>query len=82
MQLRTVHRPKLVQRSDQRWIVVCADCQRDQSTTPVGINTPLKSREVAKLIWENHCERRRPRASSIPLTSPFGSAPATPHAGT
>jgi hypothetical protein len=59
--MRVVHHPKIVQRADARWVVVCDDCQRDrESSTPVGINTPVKSREVAELVWENHCERRRP----------------------
>jgi hypothetical protein len=40
-------------------LVVCDDCERDDSTTPVGINTPVESFEVAQLMWENHCERRR-----------------------
>ena len=61
--MRKVHHPKLVQRSDRRWIVVCEDCDRDRDTaTPVGINTPVESRDVALLMWENHCERRRPPA--------------------
>jgi hypothetical protein len=61
--VRKVHHPKLVQRSDRRWIVVCDDCERDrESSTPVGINTPVESRDVALLMWENHCERRRPQA--------------------
>jgi hypothetical protein len=58
--MRKVHHPKIVQRADCRWVVVCDDCERDDSsTTPVGINTPVESFEVARLMWENHCERRR-----------------------
>ena len=58
--MRKVHHPKIVQRADRRWLVVCEDCERDDtSTTPVGINTPVESLEVAQLMWENHCERRR-----------------------
>ena len=57
--MRKVHHPKIVQRSDRRWIVVCQDCERDrESATPLGINTPVESREKAELMWENHCERR------------------------
>ena len=59
MPLRKVHQPKLVQRADRRWVVVCADCERDRESMPVGINSPIRSREVAELIWQNHCERRR-----------------------
>jgi hypothetical protein len=58
--LRKVHHPKIVQRPDRRWAVVCADCElAGASATPVGINTPVESRQVAELLWENHCERRR-----------------------
>jgi len=58
-QMRKVHHPKIVQRSDRRWLVVCDDCERDhQSATPIGINTPVESLEKAQLLWENHCERR------------------------
>jgi hypothetical protein len=58
--MRKVHHPKIVQRSDRRWMVVCEDCERDRdSVTPVGINTPVESRTMAELLWENHCERRR-----------------------
>ena len=59
--MRKVHYPKIVQRADRRWLVVCEDCERDkESATPIGINTPVESRERALLLCENHCERRRP----------------------
>jgi hypothetical protein len=54
-----VHHPKIAQRSDGRWLVVCADCERDAESAPIGINTPVESREVAEHLWKNHCERRR-----------------------
>ena len=58
--MRKVHHPKIVQRSDRRWMVVCEDCERDlESARPVGINAPVESREMAELLWVNHCERRR-----------------------
>jgi hypothetical protein len=57
--VRKVHHPKIVQRPDRRWLVVCDDCERDrESATPIGINTPVESREMAQLMYENHCERR------------------------
>ena len=50
--------PKIVQRADRRWIVTCHDCERDHhSTVPIGINTPVESRETAQHLWENHSER-------------------------
>jgi hypothetical protein len=57
--LRKVHHPKIVQRADRLWMVVCEDCERDhQSTTPIGINTPVESRDMAQRLRENHSERR------------------------
>ena len=58
--MRKVHHPKIVQRADSRWMVVCQDCERERDpAAPVGINTPLESREMAQRLWENHCERGR-----------------------
>jgi hypothetical protein len=63
--VRKVHHPRIVQRSDRRWMVVCDDCGRDaESATPIGINTPVESRDVVQLLWENHCERGRPGGRS------------------
>ena len=57
--MRKVHHPKLVQRADRQWLVRCDDCAKDrESATPVDINTPVESRVVAELIYENHLERR------------------------
>lgn len=59
--MRKVHHPKIAQRSDRRWIVVCEDCKRDsEAATPIGINSPVESFEAAELAWEGHCERRSP----------------------
>jgi hypothetical protein len=53
--MRKVHYPKIVQRADRRWVVVCDDCERDHdSGVPIGINTPVGSREMAQRLWENH----------------------------
>ena len=61
--VRKVHHPKIVQRSDGCWLVVCQDCRRDgESTIPDGINSPVDSFEAAQLLWEGHCERRSPDA--------------------
>jgi hypothetical protein len=56
--MRKVHHPKIVQRADGRWMVVCKDCEREGgSETPVGINTFVESRQMAQCFWESHCER-------------------------
>jgi hypothetical protein len=60
-QLRKVHHPKIVQRSDGRWMVACDDCARDRgSTRAVGIGDAVDSFEAAERIWEGHVERRIP----------------------
>ena len=60
--MRKVHHPKIVQRSDTRWIVVCEDCGRERGMA--GPADSSKSRlfsfEAAERIWEGHCERRVP----------------------
>jgi hypothetical protein len=56
--VRKVHHPKIVQRSDGRWLVSCQDCERDRSSATNGINTPVDSFEAAERLWEGHCERR------------------------
>jgi hypothetical protein len=59
--VRIVHHPKIVQRSDGRWLVVCQDCQRNNVTaTSDGMHTPVDSYAAAERIWEGHCERRSP----------------------
>jgi hypothetical protein len=59
--VRKVHHPKIVQRSDSRWTVMCADCGRERgSAKPASIDDPVESFEAAERIWESHCERRIP----------------------
>ena len=51
--MRKVHHPKIVQRSDRRWMVVCEDCRRDsESAPPIGINTPWNLEK-----WCSSCGR-------------------------
>ena len=60
--MRKVHHPKIVQRSDGRWMVACDDCARERgSTRPIGIQDPVDSFEAAERIWEGHVERQIPR---------------------
>jgi hypothetical protein len=59
--VRKVHHPKIVQRSDGRWLVACEDCKRDGGfPTREGVNSPVESYKAAERIWESHCERRSP----------------------
>ena len=60
--MRKVHHPKVVQRSDGRWMVACDDCAREhESTRPIGIHDPVDSFEAAERIGEGHVERAIPR---------------------
>jgi hypothetical protein len=53
--MRKVHYPKIVQRADHRWVVMCDGCERDHdSGVPIGVNTPVGSRETAQRLCENH----------------------------
>ena len=54
---RRTHNPKIIQQRNG-WIVVCADCQLERSSIPIGINMPVKSRAIAQLLLENHAEHR------------------------
>jgi hypothetical protein len=50
-----VHHPKIVQRADSSWVVVCGDCARDRgSPRSVDIDAPVASLALARVLWENH----------------------------
>jgi hypothetical protein len=56
--MRKVHHPKIVQRSDSRWMVVCEDCVRESGVPPhAGIGKPVDSFQEVERIWETHVER-------------------------
>lgn len=56
--MRKVHHPKIVQRADGSWVVVCSDCARDgASPPPADIEAPVPSLTLARALWENHYER-------------------------
>ena len=42
--MRKVHHPKIVQRADSRWMVVCQDCERDSDLRPPWESTLPSSR--------------------------------------
>jgi hypothetical protein len=52
------HHPKVTQRADRTWVVECAQCRNDLvSTVPIGIGMPLRDRETAERLRENHSAR-------------------------
>jgi hypothetical protein len=58
--MQELHHPRVERGADRRWVVLCDDCDCDQTYPPlIGINTPMRSREEAELISENHREHRQ-----------------------
>ncbi len=52
------HHPKIAQRPDRRWVVECPECRSDPtSAVPIGIGMPLRDRETAERLRENHTAR-------------------------
>ena len=52
------HHPKVTQRPDRAWVVECAQCRNDlASTVPIGIGMPLRDRETAERLRDNHAAR-------------------------
>jgi hypothetical protein len=52
------HFPKIAQRPDTTWVVECAQCRNDlASTVPIGIGMPLRDRETAERLRDNHAAR-------------------------
>ncbi len=53
------HHPTISQAADATWIVECAQCRNDvTSAVPIGIGMPLRDRETAERLRDNH--RARP----------------------
>jgi hypothetical protein len=58
--VRKVHHPKIVQRADSLWVVVCNNCARDcGSPRPVDIDAPISSLAMARVLWEKHYQSGR-----------------------
>ena len=52
------HHPRVSQRPDRAWVVECAQCRNDlASSVPVGIGMPLRDRETAERLRDNHAAR-------------------------
>ena len=52
------HFPKIVQRPDRTWVVECTRCRNDPaSALPIGIGMPLRDRETAERLRDNHAAR-------------------------
>ncbi len=52
------HHPKVSQRPDRTWVVECPQCRNDPTAAlPIGIGMPLRDRETAERLRENHAAR-------------------------
>jgi hypothetical protein len=52
------HHPRVSQRPDRAWVVECAQCRNDlASSVPIGIGMPLRDRETAERLRDNHAAR-------------------------
>ena len=52
------HNPKITQGPDHTWVVECIQCRNDtQSDLPIGIGMPLRDRETAERLRDNHATR-------------------------
>jgi hypothetical protein len=52
------HHPKVAQGPDRTRVVECAQCRNDStSSVPIGIGMPLRDRETAERLRDNHAAR-------------------------
>ena len=59
------HQPRITQRPDRAWVVDCAQCRNDShSEMPIGIGMPLRDRETAERLRDNHAGRSQRLAAS------------------
>jgi hypothetical protein len=62
--MQATHHPTISQRADLTWVVECVQCRTDvQSEVPIGIGMPLKDKETALRLCENHSRTLRMLAS-------------------
>jgi hypothetical protein len=59
------HQPRITQRTDRTWVVDCPHCRNDgPSDLPIGIGMPLRDRETAERLRDNHAGRSQRLAAS------------------
>jgi hypothetical protein len=52
------HHPTISERPDRWWVVECPQCRNDlTSALPIGIGMPLRDRETAERLRDNHMAR-------------------------
>ena len=59
------HHPNITQRPDRTWVVECAQCRIDlTSAVPIGIGMPLRDRDTAERLRDNHAAPATPAVAS------------------
>ncbi len=59
------HHPTINQAPDKTWVVECAQCRSDlTSAVPIGIGMPLRDKETAERLRDNHRARALRAAAS------------------
>ena len=59
------HHPVIAQDPDMSWVVECPQCRNDlTSAVPIGIGMPLKDKETAERLRDNHTARPHRAAAS------------------
>jgi hypothetical protein len=59
------HHPRIIHGHDRTWVVECMECRNDtQSDLPIGIGMPLRDRETAERLRDNHALRSNRVAAS------------------
>ncbi len=52
------HQPRITQCPEGTWVVDCPQCRNDAfSDLPIGIGMPLRDRETAERLRDNHAAR-------------------------
>lgn len=57
-----VHQPRIIRRRDGRWEIECGECTTFEEIVPVGIGLPIRDRDEAEQIRDNHVRRMRSAA--------------------
>jgi hypothetical protein len=56
--MQAAHHPIISERPDRSWVVECPQCRRDMhADVPIGIGLPLRDKETAERLRDNHSGR-------------------------
>jgi len=62
--MQVAHHPTISERADHSWVVECVQCRTDMhAEVTIGIGMPLKDKETAERLRDNHGRALRAIAS-------------------